>query len=56
MHDVPFNVEPFEGIQSNGKESEPKTCPIPIQKETPAGLIDTLCNVDVAENQAGLCK
>lgn len=56
MHDVPFNTEPFEGGQSNSKEFEPKTCPIPIQKETPAGLIDTLCNIDVAENQAGMCK
>ncbi|CAH0557576.1 unnamed protein product [Brassicogethes aeneus] len=35
---------------------ETKKCPIPLQKETPSGLVDTICNGDVEKAQAGLCR
>lgn len=31
-------------------------CPIQLQKETPSGLVDTICNNDVSEGHAGLCR
>lgn len=31
-------------------------CPIPIQKETPTGLVDTICKNDVPVNHAGMCR
>lgn len=31
-------------------------CPIPIQKETPTGLVDTICKNDVPLNHAGMCR
>lgn len=29
---------------------------MPIQRETPTGLVDTVCNGDVDDNSAGLCR
>ncbi|XP_030381211.1 microtubule-associated protein futsch isoform X2 [Scaptodrosophila lebanonensis] len=31
-------------------------CPIPLQKETPQGLVDTVCNSEVPEKHAGMCR
>lgn len=31
-------------------------CPIPLQKETPNGLIDAVCSSEVLPGQAGLCR
>ncbi|XP_017774762.1 PREDICTED: uncharacterized protein LOC108561373 isoform X2 [Nicrophorus vespilloides] len=31
-------------------------CPIQLQKETPAGLLDTVCNNEVVTGHAGLCR
>ncbi|VEN50944.1 unnamed protein product [Callosobruchus maculatus] len=31
-------------------------CSVPLQRETPSGLIDTICNSDVNPGQAGLCR
>lgn len=31
-------------------------CPIPIQKETPDGFVDTVCNSSIEQNHAGLCR
>ncbi|XP_066156039.1 E3 ubiquitin-protein ligase lubel isoform X2 [Euwallacea fornicatus] len=31
-------------------------CLVPLQKETPSGLIDTVCNGEVGPGQAGLCR
>lgn len=63
MHNVPFNTEPLDfGVQpesaQNSEESEPhrKLCPMPVQRETPAGFIDTVCKGDIEENSAGLCR
>lgn len=59
MHNVPFSMEPgeaFEEINTGNSNSVRKLCPIPIQKETPNGLVDTVCNGDIEEKSAGLCK
>ncbi|KAK2585494.1 hypothetical protein KPH14_010147 [Odynerus spinipes] len=31
-------------------------CKVQLQKETPAGVVDAICNSDVVEGQAGLCR
>lgn len=31
-------------------------CLIPLQRETPNGIVDTVCNNDVSPGQAGLCR
>ncbi|KAG4079394.1 hypothetical protein HA402_008086 [Bradysia odoriphaga] len=31
-------------------------CPVPIQKETPTGLVDTICKNDVPAEHAGMCR
>ncbi|XP_076270641.1 linear Ubiquitin E3 ligase isoform X1 [Rhynchophorus ferrugineus] len=31
-------------------------CVVPLQRETPTGLIDTVCNNEVVTGQAGLCR
>lgn len=31
-------------------------CTVQLQKETPAGLLDTICNNEVTAGQAGLCR
>ncbi|XP_028127889.1 E3 ubiquitin-protein ligase lubel isoform X1 [Diabrotica virgifera virgifera] len=31
-------------------------CMIPLQKETPTGLLDTVCNNEVTPGQSGLCR
>lgn len=59
MHNISFSTEPGEAIpvtNSNEENSIRKLCPIPIQKETPNGLVDTVCKGDIEENSAGLCR
>ncbi|XP_052747085.1 E3 ubiquitin-protein ligase lubel isoform X2 [Bicyclus anynana] len=48
MNNVTYETEAAEG--STGR------CPIQLQRETPAGLLDTVCGSEVQQNQAGLCK
>uniref|UniRef100_A0AAG5DTU1 RBR-type E3 ubiquitin transferase n=1 Tax=Anopheles atroparvus TaxID=41427 RepID=A0AAG5DTU1_ANOAO len=58
MNNVPFDTEPSEAMKQelvNGQNSIPK-CPIPLQKETPAGLMDMICSAEVPEKHAGLCR
>nr|XP_050849992.1 E3 ubiquitin-protein ligase lubel isoform X9 [Vespula vulgaris] len=33
-----------------------RKCKVQLQKETPAGVVDAICNSDVVEGQAGLCR
>ncbi|KAL2726532.1 E3 ubiquitin-protein ligase lubel isoform X3 [Vespula squamosa] len=33
-----------------------RRCKVQLQKETPAGVVDAICNSDVVEGQAGLCR
>lgn len=59
IHNISYDPKPLTNSQSSSIDIENsirKLCPIPIQKETPAGLIDTVCNGDIEENNAGLCK
>ncbi|XP_049530929.1 E3 ubiquitin-protein ligase lubel-like isoform X5 [Anopheles darlingi] len=58
MNNVSFDTEPSELMKQelmNGQSSMLK-CPIPLQKETPAGLMDMICSAEVPENHAGLCR
>lgn len=60
-NNVEFEVDPVEtpadeneaSSSSNKKEMR---CVIPIQKETPTGLVDTKCNNDVPDKHAGMCR
>lgn len=56
MNKIDFNITPIEGPRILDGDGAKVTCPMPIQKETPAGLIDTVCNGDIADHQAGLCR
>ncbi|XP_073822713.1 linear Ubiquitin E3 ligase isoform X11 [Musca autumnalis] len=56
---VEFEVDPIETNDDSVPESSQKQaplCPIPIQKETPNGLVDTKCNSDVPDQHAGMCR
>lgn len=58
MNKIPFNTEPPDGgLPSEADGARAKLlCPMPIQKETPNGLVDTVCNSDIGKHQAGLCR
>ncbi|KAG5896884.1 hypothetical protein JTB14_033523 [Gonioctena quinquepunctata] len=52
-NNIPFDTE----IASRGESSSGvQKCLIPLQKETPAGLIDSVCNNEVSPGQASLCR
>lgn len=58
MNKINFDTEPMDGViptDSDGAKAK-ILCPMPIQKETPNGMIDTVCNGDIADHQAGLCR
>lgn len=48
MNNVAYETEAAEG--STGR------CPIQLQRETPTGLVDTICGSEVQQKQAGLCR
>lgn len=48
MNNVSYETEAGEGATSR--------CPIQLQRETPAGLVDGICGADVPPKHAGLCK
>lgn len=52
MHNIPFSTEP----DATNEGTNSKLCQVPIQKETPSGLVDTVCKGDIEENNAGLCR
>ncbi|XP_055549050.1 E3 ubiquitin-protein ligase lubel isoform X3 [Wyeomyia smithii] len=58
MHNVTYDTEPSEILKQEYLQNAnaAQRCPIPLQKETPAGLMDTICNGDVPEAHAGLCR
>ncbi|XP_011691538.1 PREDICTED: uncharacterized protein LOC105452267 isoform X2 [Wasmannia auropunctata] len=33
-----------------------RRCKVQLQKETPTGVVDAVCNSDIVENHAGLCR
>ncbi|XP_061402063.1 E3 ubiquitin-protein ligase lubel [Musca vetustissima] len=56
---VDFEVDPIETNDDSipgSSQKQPLLCPIPIQKETPNGLVDTKCNSDVPDKHAGMCR
>ncbi|KAG5679700.1 hypothetical protein PVAND_009250 [Polypedilum vanderplanki] len=53
INNIPFDTEP--SIAGDGAKAYTK-CPMQLQKETPSGLVDTICNGDVADGHAGLCR
>uniref|UniRef100_T1PN93 IBR domain protein n=1 Tax=Musca domestica TaxID=7370 RepID=T1PN93_MUSDO len=57
---VSFEVDPIEtqddGNVPGSSQKQAPLCPIPIQKETPNGLVDTKCNSDVPDKHAGMCR
>ncbi|KAL9930414.1 linear Ubiquitin E3 ligase isoform 1-T3 [Glossina fuscipes fuscipes] len=57
-HGVNYEEDPIDTfIESNAiSKAMPLRCPIPIQKETPTGLVDTKCNNDVPEKHGGMCR
>lgn len=58
MHKIPYDTEPVEALKFRTEEGAKAVlkCPIPLQKETPTGLVDTICNGDVLDGYAGLCR
>jgi E3 ubiquitin-protein ligase RNF31 len=60
INNVDFETEPnawmLKELQHEWGAHNPMRCPIPLQKETPTGLVDTVCNGDVEKGHAGMCK
>lgn len=62
MNKIEYNIEPLQRLrdedygEASARARARKLCPMPIQKETPTGLVDTVCNGDVNDNNAGLCR
>jgi E3 ubiquitin-protein ligase RNF31 len=50
-HKIPFDTEKKEESAAAAAK-----CPVPLQRETPNGLIDTVCNNEVTPGQGGLCR
>ncbi|XP_049317234.1 E3 ubiquitin-protein ligase lubel isoform X1 [Bactrocera dorsalis] len=61
QNNIQYDEEPVE-LPGNHVEdastSTPKVprCPIPLQKETPTGLVDTVCSGEVPDKHAGMCR
>lgn len=58
MFNVSYDTEPRDALpitNSDGAKAVIK-CPIPLQKEIPTGLVDTVCSGDVQDGHAGLCR
>ncbi|XP_017857228.1 PREDICTED: uncharacterized protein LOC108609951 isoform X1 [Drosophila arizonae] len=58
-HNVKFDTEPMELADEPSSSSKARAqarCPIPLQKETPQGLVDTVCNSEVPDKHAGMCR
>jgi E3 ubiquitin-protein ligase RNF31 len=53
INSIDFDTEAPK--QPDGSQA-PMKCPIQLQKETPSGLVDAVCNNDVPDDHAGLCR
>ncbi|XP_053961484.1 E3 ubiquitin-protein ligase lubel isoform X4 [Anastrepha ludens] len=61
QNNIPYDEDPIELPNADAEDastSTPKSarCPIALQKETPTGLVDTVCNGEVPDKHAGLCR
>lgn len=57
--EVPVRIGRIEVEAENTGEEDKKIskkCPVMLQKETPAGLSDSVCSNDVNKGHAGLCR
>lgn len=52
-HRIPYDTE--VKIEEENASAIVK-CVVALQKETPGGLIDSVCNNEVTPGQAGLCR
>lgn len=52
MVDEPEGMKPIE----NPDGTVSYKCPVQVQRETPSGLVDSLCKQTVEKGQAGLCR
>ncbi|XP_039949978.1 E3 ubiquitin-protein ligase lubel isoform X4 [Bactrocera tryoni] len=61
QNNIQYDEDPTE-LSGNHVEdastSTPKVprCPIPLQKETPTGMVDTVCSGEVPDKHAGMCR
>lgn len=58
---MPFKTAPDDDLNEDSSGDGAKAiltmkCPVPIQKETPTGLVDTICKNDVPVDHAGMCR
>ncbi|XP_064212932.1 E3 ubiquitin-protein ligase lubel isoform X3 [Tribolium castaneum] len=53
-HKIPFDTDIPADKEENAAAAA--KCFVPLQRETPNGLIDTVCNNEVSPGQAGLCR
>lgn len=43
-------------FKSTGPSDAQRKCRVQLQKETPAGFVDAVCNTAVVDGHAGLCR
>ncbi|KDR18370.1 RING finger protein 31 [Zootermopsis nevadensis] len=55
-HNISFDTELPPNLKTQEQNGEKLKCLVQLQRETPAGVIDTVCKEDIAEGQAGLCR
>ena len=53
---ISYDVDPPNQAGKDNLSNKPLLCPIPLQRETPKGLVDTVCNNDVPQKHAGMCR
>ncbi|KAF5304457.1 hypothetical protein FQA39_LY09653 [Lamprigera yunnana] len=53
-HQIPFDTE--AAIENRENATVILKCLVPLQKETPGGIVDAMCNNEVTQGQAGLCR
>ncbi|GLG99758.1 Potential E3 ubiquitin-protein ligase ariadne-1 [Gryllus bimaculatus] len=53
---VTFDTETPATMKAREEGGAAVKCLVQLQKETPTGLMDTVCNGDVIEGHAGLCR
>lgn len=57
MHNVKYDSDLAEALRSEADGAKAlMKCPVPLQKETPTGLVDIVCNGDVLDTYGGLCR
>lgn len=57
MNNVTYDSDLAEALRNEGDGAKALLkCPVPLQKETPTGLVDVVCNGDVLDGYAGLCR